>query len=47
MIPRQIGWSIEANLLWEIQKQQKQMQGIVSAGNPNTTTTTSTTTTHL
>jgi hypothetical protein len=42
MIPsRQIGWSQEANLLWEIAKK---FERLIQIAGPNTTTTTTTTT---
>ena len=41
-ISKQIGWSSEANLLYEILKQLERLQGIVSKLVPLTTTTTTT-----
>lgn len=38
---RQIGWSQEANLLWEIAKK---FERLIQIAGPNTTTTTTTTT---
>lgn len=32
---KQIGWSQESNLLWEIAKEIEQINGIVGAGNPS------------
>jgi hypothetical protein len=42
---RQIGWSNEANLLWEISKQLERLIQVTAATSTTTTTTTSTTTT--
>ena len=39
---RQIGQSVEANLLWQISKQLEQLIKVVGAGNVYTTTTTTT-----
>lgn len=39
---RQIGWSTESNLLWQISKQLEQLIAVTAAGNPTTTTTTTT-----
>lgn len=37
---KQIGWSQESNLLWEIAKEIEQINGIVGAGKPNGTSST-------
>ena len=40
---RQIGWSTQSNLLWEISKQLEALTGIWGKGTTPTTTTTTTT----
>jgi hypothetical protein len=46
MANKQIGWSVEANLLWEINKQLDQLIKITGAlANASSSTTTTTTTT--
>lgn len=37
---RQIGWSTESNLLWQISKQLEQLIGVTAALTTTTTTTT-------
>ena len=37
---RQIGWSNESNLLWNISKQIEILTGVMGSGNTTTTTTT-------
>ena len=32
--PKQIGWSQEANLLWQISKQLEQLIKVIAANNP-------------
>ena len=39
IIPKQIGWSQESNLLWELLKKVDRLNGIVSAGNNDTAIT--------
>jgi hypothetical protein len=39
IIPKQIGWSQESNLLWELLKKVDRLNGIVSAGNNSTAIT--------
>jgi hypothetical protein len=39
IIPKQIGWSQESNLLWELLKKVDRLNGIVSAGNSSTAIT--------
>jgi len=41
---RQIGWSTEDNLLWQISKQLEQLINVTAQACANCTTTTSTTT---
>lgn len=36
IIPRQVGWSQESNLLWELLKKLDRLNGVVSSGNNNT-----------
>ena len=38
--PKQIGWSVEANLLWEISKQLDQLIKVTASLTTTTTTTT-------
>ena len=42
---KQIGWSNESNLLWEISKKLERLIQVVGSSTTPTTTTTSTTTT--
>ena len=42
---RQIGWSQESNLMWEIAKKLERLTQVVAASAATTTTTSSTTTT--
>jgi hypothetical protein len=37
---KQIGWSQESNLLWQISKQLDQLIKVTAANNPTTSTTT-------
>jgi len=39
IIPKQIGWSQESNLLWELLKKVDRLNGIVASGNESTAIT--------
>lgn len=43
MINKQIGWSNEANLLWEVSKKLERLTQVIGGSAPTTTTTTTTT----
>jgi hypothetical protein len=47
MINKQIGWSNEANLLWEVSKKLERLTQVIGGALTTSTTTTTTTTTTI